>query len=82
METLWLSTLEISDLFQVGPVNGHLFTLPKIVEVTRSKHISMSNITGEPTSFAKATGEAVALSMYLNSEYQALVFQYFVDICL
>lgn len=60
-------------------LNGHLFTLPKIVEVTRSKHMSMSNVTGEPTSFAKVNGEAAALSMYLNSVDQALVFQHFVD---
>lgn len=63
-------------------LNGHLFTLPKIVEVTRSKHMSMSNVTGEPTSFAKVNGEAAALSMYLNSVDQALVFQHFVDMCL
>lgn len=44
--------------------------------------MSMSNVTGEPTSFAKVTGEAAALSMYLNSVDQALVFQHFVDICL
>lgn len=44
--------------------------------------MSMSNVTGEPTSFAKVNGEAAALSMYLNSVDQALVFQHFVDICL
>lgn len=41
--------------------------------------MSMSNVTGEPTSFAKVNGEAAALSMYLNSVDQALVFQHFVD---
>lgn len=38
--------LEISELLQqAGPVDGHPFTLLQAVEVTRSGHIPMSNIT-------------------------------------
>lgn len=42
---IWLITSRTS--------RRHLFTLPKTVEVTRSKHIPMSNITGESTSFTQ-----------------------------
>lgn len=81
METLWLSTLEISDSLKVGPVNGHLFTLPKTVEATRSKHIPMSNITGEPTSFTRGPWESCS-AMDTAGHWTQLLYDSILKMCL